>query len=190
VALLRDRLAGQRVEVLRFGVHGNLAWNVLQRLDAVLARKPDVVTVLICTNDVNATQSQTWQSRYRKEQHLPQAASLPWYRESVAAILERVRAESDARIIVLDIPILGEDLGSRLNPPATSVHRRHGPDRDGPPEPPDPAAQLGRRVSPLRVGRPDRPHPPQRPGRRCRRRTDRRRSGEFFRKLMYRSSHN
>jgi acyl-CoA thioesterase I len=115
VDLLSDRLAPSGFTVVNEGVNGNLAWNVLQRLDSVIARRPDVVTLLIGTNDVNATLDEKSQRSYRRSQRLPGRASLPWYRESVAAILDRLAAETEARVIVLDIPMLGEDLSSEWN---------------------------------------------------------------------------
>jgi lysophospholipase L1-like esterase len=115
VALLARRTASDGFEYVNAGVNGNLAWNVLQRLDAIIARRPDVVTLLVGTNDVNATLNEKWQGRYRKEQGLPVRASLAWFRENVAAILDRLAAESTARVIVIEIPMLGEDLTSTLN---------------------------------------------------------------------------
>jgi lysophospholipase L1-like esterase len=115
VDLLARRTTSSEFEFVNAGVNGNLAWNVLQRLDAVIARRPDVVTLLIGTNDVNATLNEKWQGRYRKEQRLPVRASLAWYLESVAAILDRLAAESTALVLVVQIPMLGEDLTSTLN---------------------------------------------------------------------------
>jgi len=115
VAQLRHRLTPAGFEFVNEGVNGNLAWNVGQRLDAVIARRPDVVTLLIGTNDVNATHDEKSQRSYRRSQGLPVPASLPWYRTNVAAILDRLAAETGARVLVLDIPMLGEDLSSQWN---------------------------------------------------------------------------
>jgi lysophospholipase L1-like esterase len=115
VAMLSHRLSASGFAFVNEGVNGNLAWNVGQRLDAVIARRPAVVTLLIGTNDVNATLDEESQRSYRRSQGLPCRASLPWYRENVAAILDRLAAETDARVLVLDIPMLGEDLSSEWN---------------------------------------------------------------------------
>ena len=97
------------------GINGQLAYNLAQRLDAIIACRPDVVTLLVGTNDVNAGFDDEWQQRYRKQQHLPVAPTMAWYRENIEAILTRLRDETDARIAVIEIPILGEDLSSRMN---------------------------------------------------------------------------
>jgi lysophospholipase L1-like esterase len=112
---LSRRMGVDGFQFINAGVNGNLAWNVLQRIDAVIACRPDVVTLLIGTNDVNATFDDEWQDQYRKEQDLPQRASLAWYRENVAAILDRLSTRSSARVLVLEIPMLGEDLSSTMN---------------------------------------------------------------------------
>jgi acyl-CoA thioesterase I len=97
------------------GINGQLAYNLLQRLDEVVACQPDVVTVLIGTNDVNATFSQEWEDSYRKERQLPEKPTLAWYRLNVERIIDRLRAETDAQIVILDLPMLGEDLASEMN---------------------------------------------------------------------------
>lgn len=115
VDLLRRRLSPDGFAFVNAGVNGDLAWNVLQRLDAVIACRPDVVTLLVGTNDVNATRDEESQDFYRGGKKLPQPATLEWYVANVAAILDRLRAETDARVVVLDLPFLGEDLGSEMN---------------------------------------------------------------------------
>ena len=52
----RPSLSGYRF--VNHGVDGDLAWNGLQRLDKVIAGQPDAVSILIGTNDVNATMSE------------------------------------------------------------------------------------------------------------------------------------
>ena len=115
VDLLKARWNPQGLAFVNAGVNGNLAWNVLQRLDSIIACRPDVVTILVGTNDVNATFDDTWAENYRKEQKLPHRPDRDWYRVNVAAILDRLTAETSARVLVLEIPPLGEDLSSEMN---------------------------------------------------------------------------
>ena len=115
VEMLERRFAADGYEFVNAGVNGNLAYNLLQRLDDVIACRPDVVTVLIGTNDVNATFSREWEDTYRKEQKLPEKPTLAWYRLNVERIIDRLQAETDAQIVILDLPMLGEDLASDMN---------------------------------------------------------------------------
>ena len=55
-----DRLEarlGDRYEVINAGINSELSYEVLQRLDQVIACEPELVTVLIGTNDANASMS-------------------------------------------------------------------------------------------------------------------------------------
>lgn len=97
------------------GVNGDLAYNVAQRLDSVIARQPDIVTLLVGTNDVNAHFDEAWLARYRKGQKLPLDPTQQWYGEQVHLVLGRLEAETNARLAVLTIPPLGERLDSRMN---------------------------------------------------------------------------
>jgi len=115
VEMLERRFAADGYEFVNAGINGQLAYNLLQRLDNVVACRPDVVTVLIGTNDVNATFSQAWEDTYRKEQKLPEKPTLAWYRLNVERIIDRLQSETDAQIALLDLPMLGEDLASDMN---------------------------------------------------------------------------
>ncbi|WP_405182585.1 GDSL-type esterase/lipase family protein [Nocardia sp. NBC_01377] len=97
------------------GVGGDMAWNISRRLDAVIALRPDVVTLLVGTNDVSVTFSPQAERMYRLLQRIPQTPNLAWYIENVDVILGRLSRETGARVIVLDIPPVGEDLDSEIN---------------------------------------------------------------------------
>ena len=115
VDMLERRFAADGYEFVNAGINGQLAYNLSQRLDEVVACRPDVVTVLIGTNDVNATFSQAWEDTYRKEQKLPEKPTLAWYRLNVERIIDRLQSGTDAQIVLLDLPMLGEDLDSDMN---------------------------------------------------------------------------
>jgi lysophospholipase L1-like esterase len=116
-----DRLqGGHRGDGLAFvnaGVNGDLAWNVLRRLDDVTRLLPDVVVLLVGTNDVNAASSPKEERAYRRRKHLPAEVTLSpdWYAENVTAILGRLREETSARLAVIEIPPAGEDLAAERN---------------------------------------------------------------------------
>lgn len=107
VADLRRRIP--TATVINAGVNGDLAYNVLQRLDAVVEEQPDLVTVLIGTNDANATMSERNLRMFTEMKQLPVRPTLEWYRENLTAIVTRLDAETLARVAVLSPPVLGED---------------------------------------------------------------------------------
>lgn len=95
-------------------MNSHLAWNVLQRLDAVLEARPDVVVILIGTNDILATLGPKQEASYRRFQKIPVSPTLAWYEQNVAAILDRLKPAVE-HIAVLRIPPLGERLDSAEN---------------------------------------------------------------------------
>jgi lysophospholipase L1-like esterase len=115
LALLRGRLGEDGYQFVNAGINGNLAWNVLQRLDDVVGCRPDAVTLLVGTNDVLGTLGPAWETTYRRQQHIPVTPTLAWYVENLRAIIDRLLAETHARLAILDLPPLGEDLASEIN---------------------------------------------------------------------------
>jgi acyl-CoA thioesterase I len=115
VGLLATRLGPEGYEFVNAGVNSQLAWNVLQRLDEVIACDPDVVTLLIGSNDVLATLSPAHEARHRRFQRLPERPTVEWYLDNVDRILDRLAAETHARPVVLELPPVGEDLDSEVN---------------------------------------------------------------------------
>jgi lysophospholipase L1-like esterase len=113
VDMLQERL-GSRFEVINAGVNSELSYEVLQRLEEVVACDPDVVTVLIGTNDAQASisaQGALWTKVYRR---LPETPSIAWFEENLRAITRRLRRETRARIALISLPPIGEDLTSDL----------------------------------------------------------------------------
>lgn len=106
-ALLRHRRV---LTVERFGVNGDFAYNLLQRLDPVLATPADAITVLIGTNDARAAVPGYPVARAMRRKDLPRPPSRAWFAECLAAIVERLQRETDARIALLSLPALGQVL--------------------------------------------------------------------------------
>ena len=109
----RSSLAG--FEFINHGVNGDLAWNGLERLDRVIAERPDFVTILIGTNDVNATMSERNLARYMAFNHLPTEPTLTWYECNLETIVKRLKHETHARLALLSLALIGEDLDHEAN---------------------------------------------------------------------------
>jgi lysophospholipase L1-like esterase len=115
VELLNSRPSLSDFHFINRGVDGDLAWNGLQRLDQVIADQPDAVAIMIGTNDVNATLSERNRLRYLSFNHLPQDPTLPWYEENIRTIITRLKAETSARLCLLSLAVIGEDLDHEAN---------------------------------------------------------------------------
>jgi len=106
--LLARRRPPGAVHLSRFGTNGDFAHNLLQRLDPVIANPPDVITVLIGTNDARASLPGHPVEQTMKRKKLPQRPSAAWFQQCLTAIVERLRAETDAAIGLLSLPVLGQ----------------------------------------------------------------------------------
>lgn len=96
VDALRPRFPGHTI--VNAGVNGDRSAGLLTRVDTdVVACLPDAVLLLIGTNDV------------RDEVPLDQ------YRDNLAAVVERISSATGARIALMSLPPLGEDLDSDVN---------------------------------------------------------------------------
>ncbi|MDW6063094.1 SGNH/GDSL hydrolase family protein [Streptomyces sp. FXJ1.4098] len=112
IKMLKERTAGHPYAFTNAGVNGDLAYNALQRLDPVVAQRPDVVIVLIGTNDANASLSEKNVRMYTKMKQLPRRPTIDWYRQNLTAIAHRLTEETDARVALSSLPVLGEEPGS------------------------------------------------------------------------------
>ncbi len=113
--LLRARPALAGYRFVNRGTDGDLAWNGLQRLDQVIADHPDFVSILIGTNDVNATLSERNRLRYLSFNQLPTDPTLAWYEENLRLIVGRLKHETGARLCLLSLAVIGEDLDHEAN---------------------------------------------------------------------------
>ncbi len=114
--LLRARPSLAEYDFINKGVDGDLAWNGLQRLDEIIALQPDTVSILIGTNDVNCTLSDRNRFRYLEFNKLPvEHPDLAWYEENMRAIVARLKTETQARLALLSLAPIGEDLEHEAN---------------------------------------------------------------------------
>jgi lysophospholipase L1-like esterase len=112
VQMLTERLTGHGITVTGDGVNGDCSFNLLHRLDPIIARRPDAVTVLIGSNDAWSTLSDANARNIVKRKNLPRPPTLSQFRENLAAIVARLDAETDAQIALVSLPVLGQDLDS------------------------------------------------------------------------------
>ncbi|MFB4281224.1 SGNH/GDSL hydrolase family protein [Nonomuraea sp. MTCD27] len=110
VALLRARLPDDTV--INAGVNHEPSSELVKRLDAVIAQDPDVVTVLIGTNDANATLSGKRARALRRRWKLAADPTAADYAANLAAVARRLQDQTMARVALISLPVIGEDLAS------------------------------------------------------------------------------
>jgi len=100
VANLQNRLGSRGYEFINAGRNGNTSLDLLNRLDEIVQCQPDAVSVMIGTNDVRTSFSKA------AEQALEQ---------NLKTIVSQLRSEVRARVALLSVSPLGEDLAGEAN---------------------------------------------------------------------------
>lgn len=109
VTMLASRLRDW--EFVNAGVNADLAFNLGERVGEIAALDPDAVTILIGTNDVNATFGFQAAYGYIAAKRLPERPSPLFYRECLIGIVRTLKRSTRARIALFSIPPIGEDPG-------------------------------------------------------------------------------
>jgi len=107
---LVENALGESYEYINAGVNADLSYNLLQRLDEIIACQPDFVSILIGTNDANATLSKRNKEIYSKLKNLPHPPSIFEYEENLVKIIDKLQANTKSHIAIVSMPTLGEDL--------------------------------------------------------------------------------
>ena len=110
VNILSERLSDHGYHFTNAGINGNLAYNVVKRLDEIIKCDPDYVTVLIGTNDANASLSKKNSSRYMKDMALPEIPNAEFFRKNVKELISRLKKRTNAKIAILSLPPIGEEI--------------------------------------------------------------------------------
>ncbi len=115
VHALAGRLEPSGYTVLNAGLNGDLAWNVLERMDVVLKGAPSFVVLLVGTNDARACESEWAAGGYVKRKKLPQIPDAAFFEDHYDAILEALAASEKTQAILVTLPPLGERLGEPID---------------------------------------------------------------------------
>ena len=115
VDLLERHMAGDGFQFINAGTAGDQAYNVLMRLDSVIDYQPDFVVILVGTNDVTATLSPALARISRLTKRFPQAPSAEFYKYNMLRIINMLKEKTSAKIALVSLPVLGEDLESTPN---------------------------------------------------------------------------
>ena len=98
---------------LNEGINGNTAWQVIQRLDPILQCKPDLIILMIGTNDALGSFDINSGLRYKKNNELPEVPTLEKYKEHLNELIEKIGIQS--KIAICTLPPIGENENSEVN---------------------------------------------------------------------------
>jgi lysophospholipase L1-like esterase len=115
VEKLKEKLGTAQFRFLNLGVAGYESYNVLKKLDRAIQAQPDFVVLLVGTNDVLSALDPRLGSRTRKLKHIPHAPDLQHYSNNITAIVTGLNRNTNAKIALVSLPVLGERLDSVEN---------------------------------------------------------------------------
>ena len=91
VNILSDRFGHDDYQFVNAGINGNLAYNVVRRLGKIIECDPDYVTLLIGTNDANASLSEKNSARYMRDMALPDKPNAEFFRTNVKELISQLK---------------------------------------------------------------------------------------------------
>jgi acyl-CoA thioesterase-1 len=114
VQFLNEKYQNNHIKFVNAGINSELAWNVLQRIEPALKCQPDYITILIGTNDANATLSEKELKRHMHNQHLPQIPTKEWFYQTLIKLINAIQNYKNPKtglspkIGLFSIPTIGE----------------------------------------------------------------------------------
>ena len=98
---------------LNEGINANTSWQVLQRLEPILECKPDVIILMIGTNDALGSFDVNSGLRYKRNNKLPEVPTFDKYKEYLPKIIERLSVSP--KVAICTLPPIGENKESKVN---------------------------------------------------------------------------
>ena len=98
---------------LNEGINGDVVWQVHQRLESILKINPDIVILMIGSNDAMASFNSKSGARYKRINNLPNVPSFKSYQKLFSELLDRLSIFSEVYICTL--PPIGENKNSKIN---------------------------------------------------------------------------
>lgn len=104
-------------QVFNAGINSDLTYTLLRRIDDVVACKPNFITILIGTNDVNSTMGKVMEKRYQDLGRISKDTSPNFedFKKNYIEIIGHLKAKTQAKIAVMSLPVMGEDLAHEAN---------------------------------------------------------------------------
>lgn len=104
-------------QIFNAGINSDLTYTLLRRIEDVVACKPDYITILIGTNDVNSTMNIKMENRYQQLGRIDKGISPNFedFKKNYIEIIRQLKQKTKAKIAIMSLPIMGEDLANEAN---------------------------------------------------------------------------
>ena len=117
VEMLSDTFGSQGFTFFNAGINADLTFTLLRRIDDIVACQPQFITLLIGTNDLNATMSPSLLNSYRSLHKITpdEIPNFDSFKSNYRKIIECLKTRTKAQIAVCSLPIISEDLAHQIN---------------------------------------------------------------------------
>ncbi|PJZ84009.1 SGNH/GDSL hydrolase family protein [Leptospira harrisiae] len=99
-------------QVINEGINSRLTVQILEQLENLKKLNPDFVFLLIGTNDLKATLSEDEYNRYADLWKLKDPVSEESFVSNLTKIIQSIKKDTKAKLVVFSPPVLGEDRNS------------------------------------------------------------------------------
>lgn len=100
--------------IINEGINSRLTNQILELLDDVEKIDPDLIFILIGTNDLKASLNETEYKRYQSLWSLSDPINQTSFINNLSNIVEKLKTKTKGKIVLISIPMLGEN--SKSNP--------------------------------------------------------------------------
>ena len=112
-----------RVNIINAGVNGDHSFHVLNRVSEIIRCHPDFITILIGTNDVASSIRPNTKPIFFWLNKLPQPSTLAFFTCNLQSLVSRLKAKTQAKIAILSLPPIGEDLNQSVTQASIAYSR-------------------------------------------------------------------
>ena len=98
---------------LNEGINGDVVWQVHQRLKPILKCNPDIVILMIGSNDAMASFNSKSGKRYKRNNNLPDIPSFQSYQKLLSELLNKLIGVK--KVFLCTLPPIGENKDSQIN---------------------------------------------------------------------------
>jgi len=111
VESLRNEYPGDTV--LNEGINGDVVWQVNKRIELIINCNPDIIILMIGTNDAMASFNKKSGKRYKLKNKLPETPTFESYQKLLPKLLDKLHGTS--KIAICTLPPIGEHKDSAIN---------------------------------------------------------------------------
>ena len=99
--------------VINEGINGDLVWQVNERIESIINCDPDIIILMIGSNDVMASFNKKSGERYKSSNKLPEIPTFESYQKLLPKLLDNLNGTS--KIALCTLPPIGENKDSAIN---------------------------------------------------------------------------